>query len=429
MPRSSNAHHRLAQSLRQASPYIAQHRGKTLVVYFPSSLLHDSQALDTLAKDCVLLNSLGLKLIVTLGAGAWLDQAYQQAGLPWETHRNTRITQAHHLDLLERTLGQAKAKVESAFTKASAAHQLPAALVSGNWVTAKPKGVIDGVDFQHTGSVRKINQEAIWHTLNAGQMLLVTPLAYSFSGEAFNINTLEQSFAIAKQLQAHKLMLFQPQKVLEKLPAAISHTEVDQWPLPAPLLQSLIAQAQGIQRIHLMAQTEPDALLLELFTRDGAGTLVYTDRYHQLRRALPDDIVGIMRLIRPLEQAGILVKRSAETLENTLEQFWVLDLDQHLIGCSALSPIDADNAELNCFVIDPEYQDQHLGQELLTAMQTKAFAQGYKHLWLLTTHTHHWFIEQGFALSDPQQLPSHRQKLYNEQRNSKVLVKTLERFA
>jgi amino-acid N-acetyltransferase len=415
-----------SEYLRQASPYLAQHRDKTLVLYLPSAMISDAAMLQSLARDCVLLNSLGLKLVITLGAGDWLDQAYREAGLSWQHHHNTRITQAEHLPLLESTIGRVRARVESAITQASAEHHLPGALVSGNWVVAKPKGVIDGKDFQHTGSVRKINRSALTQTLAAGQMVLITPLTYSLSGEAFNINTLEQAFAISDLLNADKLMLFQPAAELASLPKAVKGSELARLPLSARLQALIHAHGQGLKRVHLMADNQPDALLQELFSRDGAGTLIYTDRYHQLRPAQAEDIPGLMRLIQPLEAAGILVSRSPEQLEQTLSDFWVMEIDQHLIGCAALNIIDGDHAELSCLAVDPTYRDQGLGQELLDQMEHQARTQGFQQLWLLTTHTHHWFVEHGFRLSDPQALPASRKNLYNAQRNSKVLVKPIE---
>ncbi|WP_235584701.1 amino-acid N-acetyltransferase [Thiomicrospira sp. WB1] len=414
------------ESLRQASPYLADHRDKTLVLYWPSDMIADPAKLQSLARDCVLLNSLGLKLVITLGAGAWLNQAYRDAGVTWQCHQNTRITGPEHLPLLESTVGRVRARVESAITQASAEHHLPGALVSGNWVVAKPKGIIDGIDFQHTGSVRKINRAALSQTLQAGQMVLITPLAYSLSGEAFNLNTMEQAFAISELLEADKLMLFQASQELKHLPKAIKRSELTAQPISERLQTLIQRHGKGLKRVHLIADNQPDALLTELFSRDGAGTLIYTDRYHQLRPAQAEDIPGLMRLIQPLEAAGILVSRSPEQLEQNLSDFWVMEIDQHLIGCAALHSIDAHNAELSCLAVEPGYQDQGLGQELLNEIEQQAHKKGYQHLWLLTTHTHHWFEENGFDASDPEALPAPRKNLYNAQRNSKVLVKPIQ---
>lgn len=418
-------------NLRQASPYIAKHRNKTIVIYLPGELISHSAALLQLAKDCVLLNNLGLKVVLTLGATHQIDQAFESKGLQWQSHQNVRITAREHLQTFQETIGHVRSQLEAAFSQACAEHHLHLPIVSGNWVIAQPKGVIQGVDFQHTGILRKINNTAVESLLNAGQIPLLTPLAYSLTGEVFNLNTLEQAFAIASALQADKLMLFSADETLASLPQAMSLKDIPDHLDANPARESQrilsLAQTQGqhIKRIHLMAESNPNALLLELFSRDGSGTLIYTDRYHQLRPAQIEDVAGILTLIAPLEEQGILTKRSRENLELEIDNFFVIEIDQQIIGCAALYPIDERNGELACLAVDAAYQKMLLGQELLQAIQAKALQSGINTLFLLTTHTHHWFIGHGFSETSPDSLPVNRKSFYNHQRQSKVLQKTL----
>ncbi len=292
-----------------------------------------------------------------------------------------RITAREHLQTFQETIGYVRSQLEAAFSQACAEHHLHLPIVSGNWVIAQPKGVIQGVDFQHTGILRKINNTAVESLLNAGQIPLLTPLAYSLTGEVFNLNTLEQAFAIASALQADKLMLFSADETLASLPQAMSLKDISHY-LDAQdtetqrILQLAQSQGQQIKRIHLMAESNPNALLLELFSRDGSGTLIYTDRYHQLRPAQIEDVAGILTLIAPLEEQGILTKRSRENLELEIDNFMVVEIDQQIIGCAALYPIDEHNGELACLAVDSAYQKMLLGQELLQAIQTKALQSG-----------------------------------------------------
>jgi len=147
-------------NLRQATPYIENHRGKTLVIYLPGEMLcfNDNPThLHSLAKDIILLNTLGIKTLLALGAAPQLDSAFNQVNLNWKTHLNVRITEKQHLPTFIQTLAQLKSRFEAIFTQACSEQMAKFSVVTGNWVTAKPKGVIKGIDFQHTGALRKIS--------------------------------------------------------------------------------------------------------------------------------------------------------------------------------------------------------------------------------------------------------------------------------
>lgn len=418
-------------SLRQSSRYIEQHREKTCVIYLPGELLITAESRKQLAQDVGLLHNLGLKIVLVMGATPQINDALQDAGLNWQTHRHFRITSSELLPVFQQTIGTVRSQVEASFSQANCMQPTPLTITSGNWVIAQPKGVIDGVDYQHTGKLRKINHQAISANLNAGQITLLTPLAYSLTGEIFNLNTLEQACEVASALQADKLMIFTTPEEMAGLPKQLSVPELHhlmQSPQNAEqehLLKQVRKASEKVRRIHLMDKQDPSAILLELFTRDGVGTLVFSDRYHQVRQASIEDVGGILDLIAPLEQQGVLVKRSRELLELEIENFIVLERDHLIIGCAALYQHENGFGELACLAVHPQYQGQELGEELLNAIEAKAKHTAINKLFLLTTHTHHWFIEHGFVLSAVNELPEKKQQLYNYQRNSKVLIKPL----
>jgi amino-acid N-acetyltransferase len=420
------------QSLRQSSHYIEQHRGKTCVIYLPGDLLQNDEELLSLSKDITLLHSLGLKLVLAMGATLQIDQALQQKQLSWQQHEQCRITSLEMLPTFQQTIGYVRSKLEAVFCHASNQQHKPLSLVSGNWVIAQPKGVVNGVDFQHTGQLRKINKEAIKSCLNSNQIVLLTPLAYSLTGEVFNLNTLEQACTIAEQLQADKLMIFQKPQRFDYLPAALNQTQISTL-LPSldeqtqQLLQRIQKIGDSVSRVHLINRDDPSSLLLELFTRDGTGCMIFSDRYHQIRPASIDDVGGILEVIAPLEQKGVLVKRSRERLELEIENFIVIERDQRIIGCAALYANYANSGELACLAVHSDYRGQELGEQLLQEIEKTANQNGLQQLFLLTTHTHHWFIEHGFSLATPNELPQEKQELYNYQRNSKVLIKALKK--
>jgi amino-acid N-acetyltransferase len=417
-------------TLRQATPYLEKHRGKTLVLYLPGSLLESETTLSTLVEDVRLLHTLGLKLVLAVGATPHIDQALSQAQIPWRSAGDIRITTNEMLPIIQQTVGMLRSRLEAAFSRSLNSAQItqPLTLLSGNWVIAKPKGVINGVDFQHTGTVRKLQHSALQSTLDAGGIALLTPLSYSLTGELFNLNTQEQALAVAQHLQADKLMIFTESKLLEGLPKQISaqslQTQCDRFSHEQQQLLSPFADNLKVKRVHLLPMEEPDTLLYELFTLDGKGCMIFTDRYHQLRPATIEDVGGIMNLIAPLEAQGILLKRSRESLELEIEHFIVIERDQQIIGCAALYP-HGKQGELACLAIDKAHQNQSLGEELLRAIEAQAKTLGIEQLFLLTTQSQHWFIEHGFQPADLSVLPEEKQSLYNYQRQSKVLIKHL----
>jgi len=419
-------------TLRQATPYVERHRGKTFVIYLPGTLIAQPAILQQLVQDIRLLHNLDIKIVLAAGATPQFNQALQAAHIPWQSHQQFRITTQAMLPILQQSVGQLRSQLEAAFSHVTGQPLLsqPITLLSGNWVIAQPKGVIEGIDFQHTGRLRKLQTTSLNQALNSGAIALLTPLAYSLTGELFNLNTLEQAIAVAQALQADKLMIYAPSQQLAALPQQLTPLQLKQQlpQLSAEQQHFLmpLTQALQIQRVHLLDEAEPDALLYDLFTRDGKGTLIFTDRYHQIRPAQSEDIGGIIQLIQPLEQQGVLVKRSREVLELEIEHFIVIERDQQIIGCAALYPHLAEKmGELACLAIDPNYQNQALGEQLLQAIEAQAKIEGITQLFILTTQSQHWFIEHGFQPTTLAALPAEKKTLYNYQRRSKVLMKPL----
>lgn len=419
------------KNLRQASPYISQHRGKLVVFYLPGEMINDGKKLLQLAEDLVLLNNLGLKIILTLGATLQINQKLAENNINWDTYQNIRITSKEQIQAIQETVGLVRSKLESVFSQASAEQHLPHSVVSGNWLSAKPKGIIDGTDYKYTGSLRQINTNAINKNLEANQICLLTPLAYSASGEVFNLNTLEQAYSIADKLSADKLMIFTEESHLKILPKSLDIVELKkqiQHQHPNSLLNLLeksLASSKSIKRIHLMSQNSPSSILLELFTREGTGTLIYTDRYHHLRTANSDDLIQILKLIQPLEEQGILANRNEKEVIQNLPNFIVAEIDGQIIGCAAIYSLDSNIAELACLAVNPTFQGDEIGKQLVSKTSQLAKERHHNQIFILTTQTNHWFKEQGFQDSDYFSLPVKRQETYNQNRKSKILIKNI----
>jgi amino-acid N-acetyltransferase len=306
---------------------------------------------------------------------------------------------------------------------------------SGNFVTARPIGVVDGVDLHLTGRVRRVDATAIHRQLDDGAIVLLSPLGYSPTGEIFNLALEDLAVRCAAKVKADKLILFsEAAGVFDgggKLLRQLARREAAQLPVADPdqarLLQTAIQACEaGVPRSQIISYRDDCALLEELFTHDGSGTLVSDDPYEQSREATIDDVGGILELIEPLEREGVLLKRSRELLEQEIGQFRLLQRDGRIIACAALYPFPQERCgEVACIVTHPDYRGDQRGQRLLQELELEARRLQLERVFVLTTQTAHWFIEQGFEPCGLDALPGERQSLYNLQRNSKVFVKAL----
>mgnify|MGYP005839643131 CR=1 FL=1 len=436
----SSTSHNYVNWFRQSSPYINKHRGKTFVLTLPGEALAHPN-FGHIIYDIALLKSLGVRLVVVHGARPQIDQRLEAEGLHSQFHRNLRITEAAHLPLVIQAIGQARIQMEAALSTGVPNSPMDGArmqVVSGNFVVAMPAGIIEGVDLEHTGGVRRINNTALISVLDQNALVLLSPMGYSSTGEVFNLSFTEVASQAAKAVSADKLIsfiepqgLFRPDGQLLRqiaLQECRVFMQTHAESLDPQLFQALEACYQtclaGVPRAQLVSYVTDGALLTELFTRDGQGTLLHSDNYEQLRTASIDDVGGILALIGPLENQGVLVRRSRELLETEIDRFQVLVKDGTIIGCAALYPFD-EAAELACMVIHPDYRRGGRASSLLQHMEQVAQQKGVKTLFSLTTQAAHWFIEQGFKEAKVDQLPVTRRQFYNYQRNSKVLIKSM----
>lgn len=424
---------------RNSAPYINTHRGKTFVLMFSGDAVeHPNFA--NIIHDIALLNSLGVKLVLVHGARPQIESRCQLRGITPRFHKDLRVTDAQTLECVKDAAGSLRAHIEALLTTGLANSPMYGARIracSGNFVIAKPMGIHDGVDFCNTGEVRRIDTDAVNRLLQAGAIVLLSPIGYSPTGEVFNLSFEDVATQAAVSLNADKLIAFSEASGLLKDGAdLIRFAELrevrqlmsqcrDQHLLG--ILQALVQSCEhGVKRSHLISYLDDGALLQELFTRDGAGTLITEDQYEQVRTATINDVGGILEIIQPLEAEGKLVKRSRELLETEINQFTVIDRDGMVIACAALCPYpEHGSGEIACVATHADYRGADRGERLLAALETKAASLGLSKVFILTTRTAHWFQEQGFVQSSLEELPAKKQELYNYQRNSKVFAKEL----
>jgi amino-acid N-acetyltransferase len=426
---------------RASSPYIHAHRGKTFVVYFGGEAVEDAR-FPNLIHDVALLNSLGVRLVLVHGIRPQIDRRLAHAGLTPHYYQGLRITDRAALESVKEAGGTVRVEIEAHLSMGLANSPMAGARVrvaSGNFVTAKPVGVRNGVDFQHTGEVRRIDADGIRAALARGDVVLLSAIGYSPTGEIFNLRSEEVATAAAIALKADKLLLLTERDCISRKDRALIRqiTTGETQDLLAdggsvceevvPHLRAAVrACNEGVERTHLLDRHIDGGMLLELFTRDGIGTLVSRTPFEALRPADVGDVPGILDLIVPLEQKGVLVPRSRERLETDFEDYWVIERDGTIVGCAALHPFpEAGMAELACLALHADYQGGKRGERLLEQMEASARAAGFDRVFALTTQTAHWFRERGFESAEPADLPESRRAAYNPKRNSKVLVKKL----
>ncbi len=419
---------------RDSSPYIDAHWDKTFVVC-PDGDALDAEQMQNIMSDIALLNSLGIRLVLVFGARPQIDRALTRLDYKWQEVDGIRVTSPDMIKIIAGTVGSIQAMLEAELSKGvpnSPVKGRETKTASGNYIKAQPLGTIEGTDYQNTGVVRRVHQEAIRAQLEQRSIVLIGPLGYSPSGEIFNLSARRLACDVAAALRADKLIyLTRENGIRDHANCLISEIDLSKTErhVAAAQQQKLLeycsdACNRGVQRCHIIGYETDGALLEELFTRDGCGTQVIRHSYEQIRRVQADDVGGILKLIEPLEESGVLVKRSRELLESEIDRFIVIERDGLLIGCAALYQYDK-QGELACLVTHPEYRNGDRGDRLLAAVEKIARDNSLLSLFVLTTQSAHWFIERGFGEVEINSLPKQKQTFYNNQRGSKVFVKQL----
>jgi amino-acid N-acetyltransferase len=433
------------QFFRETSPYIHAHRGKTFVIALSGdAVCHEN--FHSIIHDIALMQSLGAHIVLVHGARPQIDQRLEAADLQTTFCQQVRVTDADTMNCVKEAVGWTRFQIESALSMGlpnSPMHGARVRVIGGNFITAKPVGVRDGVDFQRAGEIRRVDTAAIQDQLEAGALVLMSSIGFSPTGEAFNLAYQDVATQVAIALNAEKLVLVTSASgILDgdnnllhnlslpevaDLKASLKESDGDESSAYWLMASAYQACRNGVDRVHLVGCDDDGALLRELFTREGCGTLIMKDYSEVIRPANIDDVGGILDLISPLEHQGILVKRSRELLETEISRFMVVvHPEGTLLGCAALYPIgNSDAGELACVATHPEFHNQGIASRLLNYLEKNATDSGLKKLFVLTTQTAHWFREQGFSEAALSDLPAEKKSLYNYQRQSRIFSKSL----
>ncbi|BEB92892.1 amino-acid N-acetyltransferase [Escherichia coli] len=434
----------LVEGFRHSVPYINTHRGKTFVIMLGGEAI-EHENFSSIVNDIGLLHSLGIRLVVVYGARPQIDANLAAHHHEPLYHKNIRVTDAKTLELVKQAAGTLQLDITARLSMSLNNTPLQGAhinVVSGNFIIAQPLGVDDGVDYCHSGRIRRIDEDAIHRQLDSGTIVLMGPVAVSVTGESFNLTSEEIATQLAIKLKAEKMIGFCssqgvtnddgdivselfPNEAQARVEAQEEKGDYNSGTVRF-LRGAVKACRSGVRRCHLISYQEDGALLQELFSRDGIGTQIVMESAEQIRRATINDIGGILELIRPLEQQGILVRRSREQLEMEIDKFTIIQRDNTTIACAALYPFPEEKiGEMACVAVHPDYRSSSRGEVLLERIAAQAKQSGLSKLFVLTTRSIHWFQERGFTPVDIDLLPESKKQLYNYQRKSKVLMADL----
>jgi amino-acid N-acetyltransferase len=432
---------------RSVAPYIHAFGGRTFVIAFGGEVVDDGQFV-ALAHDLNLLASLEVRIVLVHGARPQIESRLKRARIESRYVSGIRVTDKPTMEAVKEANGAIRVEIEALLSMGLVNSPMAGSdirVASGNFVTARPLGVFEGVDLQQTGEVRKIDAVGIQKRLDDGEMVMLSPVGYSPTGETFNLTLEDVATRAAIALDADKLIFLMDtagvhnvrgemlrEMTVEKARNLLRHTQSDDSAVHITedvryyLPSAINACEHGVARTHLICRHTDGAILQELFTHEGIGTMVTEMPLESMRQAEIGDVGGLLQLIEPLEAEGILVKRGRERLEMEISHFFVMEHDGRIIGCAALYPFtDERQAELACMAVNPNFRGGGRGERLLHFCEEEARSRGITSLFVLTTRTAHWFVERGYVESDVSALPPAKQQLYNYQRRSKVFIKKI----
>ena len=435
---------------RSVAPYIHKFRHQTFVVGLTGEAIAAGK-LQNIVQDLALIQAMGVKIVLVHGFRPQVNEQLRAKGHEARYSHGMRITDPVALDCAQEAAGQLRYEIEAAFSQGLPNTPMAGArvrVISGNFLTARPVGIVDGVDFQHTGLVRKVDAVGIRRALESEAMVLISPFGFSPTGEAFNLAMEEVATRVASEMRADKLLFLSEVPGIRVRPAdpegednpidtELPLAQARQWlaRLPPPqhptdaafyLQHCVRACEHGVERSHIIPFAVDGALLLEIYVHDGIGTMVVDEKLEELREATADDVGGILQLIEPFEKDGTLVKRDRTEIERDIANYTIIEHDGVIFGCAALYPYpEKRTAEMAAVTVSPQSQGTGDGEKLLKRIEQRARNLGLESIFVLTTRTMHWFIKRGFVVVDPEWLPDARKRKYNWDRRSQVLVKKL----
>jgi amino-acid N-acetyltransferase len=448
-----NAAYSQVELIREVFHYQSKFEGSTMVFKIDYPVIEDPN-FPGLVKDLALLAKTGFKVVIVPGAKQNIDAVLKQYDIhtSYTTYTDfpVRVTTSQAIPFVE----MAAYDVASRFMTFLSGSRVEALI--GNFVRARGLGVKDGVDTEHTGIVDKIYADSLERVLNLGMVPILPCIGWSPLGKPYNVQSDEIALAVSSVLKAEKLFIIsvhdklkadfynlseklktRPDGRLDRLTTqeiealiaancninGRNENETVSWQhYLRELKLALRASRSGVHRVHIVDGREEGSVLKELFSNLGAGTMIYADEYDSIRGLHSSDLPDILRLMEPLMQSGILIRRSAEQIQEKKSDYVVFEIDGTIHACGALHEWGESQAEIAAIATDPRFSDMGLGRRVVGFLLEKARNKGLKRVFVLTTQTQDWFENLGFKEAGVDTLPEQKRKVYDIRRNSKVFA-------
>jgi amino-acid N-acetyltransferase len=426
-------------AIREVLGYLGRYRNELFVLKIDDALVEEP-LFPLLIRDVVLLYRMGIHVVIVPGARHAIDSALESAGIRSRYHQGVRITTEEGLAHVMTAASRVSNRILSLLSENGAQ------AVSGNWVRARTLGVIEGIDFQRTGRIEKVNVTLLSKLLGEGVIPLATNIGWNAVGKAHNLSSTELAVAVASAMGAAKLFFVGMEPgipaVGEALPelrvrdsgvySNMDLSQVERLLAAAGnsldrehrvLLESAVAACTGgVKRVHIVDGRENGILLEEIFSISGRGTMLFANLYTNICPASVEDVPEIIRLIQPFVQQSLVLQRTPETIAENVERWVVYKVDDAIRGCAALTPYDAESGEIEALVVDEDHRGGGTGGRLVTFLIDRARRLGMKRVFALTTQASDFFMALGFAEVPPEELPAAKRQRYNRRRNSRVLA-------
>lgn len=428
-----------AERIRDVIRYIKRFKNASIVIHIDNEII-DSPLFVSHIRDIAMIHQAGLKVIIVPGARIKIDNILSQNKISWTYKNGIRITTPETISLIKNAAFDAANIVMTSL----AGENLTA--VIGNWVRARGKGVLSGIDYGTAGEIDKLNDEAINTVLESGFIPIFPCIGWSLNGKPYNISSAQLAAQIATHIQADKLFFLLPNAEISKetfkIPSELGlssdgnvpamnieeldsfmalNSETENSKSILPMLElSKKAVLDGVTRVHILNGSVEGALPCEIFSDFGSGTMIYSSNYGKIRAMRREDISGVLSVMRPFIKKEILLPRSEKQLETEYNNYIVYELDGAIRACAALHIYDRKQAEIAAVAVDESCSHIGIGPKMIQYLIEKAKTINLESVFIMTTQTADWFEKQGFVPNDISTLPEERKKLWSPKRGSKL---------
>jgi amino-acid N-acetyltransferase len=436
-------HREQVDLIREVFYYQNRFDGKTIVLKIDYPILNVPH-FPQLLKDMAMLRATGIEIILIPGAKGWIDAVLKEYDIESEYVDGVRIATQDSIPFIRMAAFDVANRLMTQLTA------FQANAVIGNFIRARGMGVIDGVDFQNSGHIEKILTEPLQQILNQGMIPIFPCIGWNAAGKPYNLSSDEIAMAVAEALQAEKLFFVTdtdgfmetrfalPPGLVKNSDGRVARLSLEEAqevlnlnagntdPDLKYLAMSLAACHKGTERAHIVDGRMEGAILREIFSNLGVGTMVYGEEYESIRPMKADDLGDVMRLMQPLIAEGILIQRTEDDLLARQSDFVVYSIDDVVHACGALHDYGEGQAEIAAIATNPVYSHLSMGRKILSYLIEKAAKMGMSRVFVLTTRTLDWFERVGFVETNLESLPARRRLTYNHARKSRIFALDLK---